>query len=494
MMGTQAAPEVRQHIRTGAAQRANTPHGLEDHMYFLAREPEGARPWPWVVDRLVPPQFVARFVEFCLLGTLPSGRRTALPVFTLAGADDLNLISEAYSAWAPPPFAAAAAAESCVHQVMGHIGSDADGGRMHVVSHPLYAAKSRVWEGIVPLSARRWAERGLDERENFGQACQVLSAVVRVFHYLNHDQVRRDLRVTYNLIEGRLRVFEKALNQVRAAKGAGEVNVAELWEEFVRDHYGVVVDRAHGWVIERVERLRGPVLEALGRHQPGNEGTVDSLDGEQWALTNMVHDLAEIASHADRAIFLPMDGYNGHARHADKLPRAEHATAKEQATGMHPISFTPDPEARGERYAARVKALTRKVIFDEMMEFAMLKAAGRAAEREPDLVYTSKAQIRAREMAARELRGEPPVWDGKESWVTRFELLAEHDPTWGFVVYRVTGEEDAAWEEFRTKFESDVANWGEGMQGVKAIKEMPVLHWVDAREHGLTGDVEGLKK
>ncbi|OIW22770.1 hypothetical protein CONLIGDRAFT_555621, partial [Coniochaeta ligniaria NRRL 30616] len=454
------------------------------------------------VDRILEPQTIAHFLTFLCVGVLPSGRRTSLPLPSEAEVRD-NLCSQPYSVWAPHPFSADA--EVPVRHVWDHIGSFADAGRLHCVAKELHAMKSRLWEGIVPVSERRWRERGLDDPRNFGAACQLLSAVVNVFHYLNHERVRRDLRETYNRIWERLGTFETALNLTRAREGRGPVSVTALWAEFMRDHYKVMVERAYSWVVDRVERLQGPILDALGSHQPatppisGPQGVADlrdHFDEVQRELTDKLDDLTDIRTHADFAIFVPLDGYKG-------CPEAAAEESNEddelQATGLRPLTFTPDPEKRRERYSARVKVLFREnimatVLMGDFLRFATtgtIAGGLRALHNGPARMRISAEEhVRAQEKAGREMRGMGPGWDGAEAWVRGLRGIED----WGFVCYRVAERGGGAWGEFRKRFEGDVAVWGEELGGVEAIRGLPMFHWVDAREHGLGGDAEGLRK
>ncbi|KAK3312732.1 hypothetical protein B0H66DRAFT_537814 [Apodospora peruviana] len=500
---------IREPIRESAQERGNTPHGLEEHMFdktsWLPRPRDPNK--VWIVDRILEPQTIMRYMEYMVTGDLPSGKKTSFP---LLQAEDINhKLAEPYASWAPTPFNAMP--DACSRQVMDHIGSYDDEARLQIVSKDLHAMKSRLWEAMVPLSERRWREKKLDETENFSVACQLMSWVVNAFRYLNTPRIKADLRETYNLIHGKLETFATAFNLVRAAEEPPReaVNVTGMWAEFMQDHYEVVVSSAHNWVTEHVDRLRTPVLDRLGSYEPDeereggpfppttSEDFARPYDDVQWGLTNQLHDLVEIQAQADYVIFLPMDGYKG------VPPPAEQNTTQdaEQATGAHPLVFSPDIEKRRERYVMRLKMVSREMM-KGLMQRLMLQAVTGNGEYEPPLPVnsgeslreTSEQQVRAQKQAGLELRGEKVVHDGKLKWVR--SMSRPDTKTWhfGFVVYRVTGGSDEEWEEFKTQLEGDAAHWGGELEGAEAIREDSRLHWIDGREQWAEGGIDGLRR
>ena len=58
--------------------------------------------------------------------------------------------------------------------------------------------KSRLWEGIVPMSQNTWRKKGLDDAENFDLAIQYLWTVVDAFSYLNMVPVQPALKDVFN--------------------------------------------------------------------------------------------------------------------------------------------------------------------------------------------------------------------------------------------------------------------------------------------------------
>lgn len=173
----------------------------------------------------------------------------------------------------------------------------------------IHHMKSRLWEGIVPLSHNRWRALRLDEPENFRAACQHLDNVITTFKYLNVFRHVTYLREAFNLVSKHLGDFEAALNSLRATKGKEErISMNALWEEYIRAHFQVITTRAHSWVLDHINTLRQPIIRELLSHQPPSE---DDFTANQLELTNRLHDLAELAAHADFTTFTPMHGYVG---------------------------------------------------------------------------------------------------------------------------------------------------------------------------------------
>lgn len=166
------------------------------------------------VDRLIPPQTIAGFISFMVSGALPDGTRTNLPL--VPPEEMVDYIREPYSTWAPPPY-------NQIHDNIGDrmmilVASNETGDNICVVDKDLHAMKSRLWEGIVPLSDSRWIQKNLDDPGNHDLACQHLSAVVDVFTYFNKPSVLYRLRAIFNAISVELTSFESAINAIRSTR------------------------------------------------------------------------------------------------------------------------------------------------------------------------------------------------------------------------------------------------------------------------------------
>ena len=445
-------------MRQALAQRSNTPSGAMDQVLTPETSSQDRAHRLWVVDRVIEPQTVVHFVEFATRGRLPSGRTTEL---ALLPEDDVDLLQEPLSSWAGAPFDQDH--DAVIERIMVSIGSEQDPGRLIPISKELIAMKARIWEGVMPLSERRWTELKLDEPENFSLACQYLCAVTNVFHYLNLPPVKAALRDTYNLIWGHLETFDAA----RATKTDRPACVTSLWHEYMSDFFDCISRQSHEWVMSHIERLSSAILEQLSNDtlmaSPGGFG------GPQFALANKCHDLLENAAQADTAIFLPMDGYKGNAQPSQD----DVAVDTSRPYVEEPIQLSANTLARKADYYRRLKYLTRA----ESWSGDDAGNNGTAA--------TAKSQIRAQARTRAELRGEPKPTP-QPLWVSLANERIEEGQflEWGYVAYRTCYEHtDEQWEAFRAKFDEDMANWGSELAHVQRIRPHCTIVWKDAKEH-----------
>jgi hypothetical protein len=451
-----------------------------------------------VVDRILEPQTIAHFIEFTISGKLPSGRSTSLP---LVKGEEAMLINVPFSEWAPSPFNGNPSPP--IEKVMMRVGSHEDGNRLQVITKELHAMKSRIWEGMLPLSERRWREKKLDDAANFPVACQIISLAVDVFHYLNHESVQAALRQTFNLIFVHFKEFEDAINAKRAGESIPPVKVSALWEEFIKDHYSIMVNMTHNWVIERIERLRVPIETALQQHELSlDQSEAESLRGPdalQWELSNKIHDLVEISSHADYGIFVPMDGYWGYTAQQpasrpgqSRLRPDPNAPARDSDVLAYadPISFSPSWLERRRDYVLRLKHISRRDAINEVLHDI---EQGSSTNRPRLLSRSGSTQIAAQRQVRRELRGEPMSMPSELPWVSR---VKRETTKWGYVGYRWLKDDGQDWQQFREKFEADISNWGDNLAGgVEEVKVKSKVHWIDAQDLGIPqGDIEALKK
>lgn len=364
---------------------------------------------------------------------------------------------------------------SIIDRVTQRIGSFADPSRLTLVGKNIHLLKSRLWEGIIPLSEQRWHEKGLHREENFDVAAQHLSAVVAVFEYLNQPRVAAYLRDTFNLIWDHWAEADVLVNRNREALGMEKVSIANLWTEYMSAKYEVVTGRAHRWVILHIEALRTPLLRTLRLHKPINEDVVDQI---QWKTTDRMHMLNEIAAVADYTICMPMEGYKGWT---GSLPMGARGTLKE----------------RSKWYSPSLKQMTRERIRERVCNGTTIPG-GIASP--GSLHQTAMDQIECQNWLRREIRGEA-VTMPKEPWITSAlqKLEKAPDPLYqsdGLVIYRITyGQTDETWDEFLQRFQSHVDDWGRGHTGSSFIKPYLKLHWLDGKELGIAeGDVTAAKK
>ncbi|KAJ4005007.1 hypothetical protein NW752_011520 [Fusarium irregulare] len=439
----------------------------------------------WVMDRIMEPQTIAHFVEFFVNGRLPDGGKTN---HTLLTVEEARNMCNPFPDWAPAPFNLQS--RSTMDWFVTRIGTSEDSARLWPIAKELHAMKSRIWEGLPPLSERRWVELELDDPKNFKAACQYFIAVINVFAYLNNPRTKHALRTTYNLIWDHLKVFERAVNAKRKVDAEGspfdEVSVTGLWYQYIRAHYDDMCKKAHQWVIEHIDRIREPIVVAPGSHQPPPS---DSVDAKQRELTDKIHDLAINAAEADYIIFMPTDGYKGDSLSAQErkpLPTDRRGGFREE-----PISWSANIHWRAQDYKARVRFLDRKEMYNHLQREGLYLAEAllNNAER---LVITCISQIDGQETARNELRGlsEPSTID---RWI-EYARQPGHKLK-GFVAYRLCREyDDDKWAKFKRRFEADVADWGRGKEGIDDALRACKIHWVDAEKDIGEDDVEGAKK
>lgn len=421
------------------------------------------------MDRILEPQTIVHFFEFAHSGQLPSGKLTELALL----GDDIMLLTEPYSEWAPAPFDQLP--RPAVDDVMARIGSSEDSDRLQVVSKDLHAMKSRLWEGIMPLSRRRLDEKGVSDLRNFTYTSQLVTQVINVFHYLNEPGVRDGLRDTYNLIYDHLETFENALNAKRAQESQPNgASVTALWAEFMRSHYEVMENRAHSWVLDVLRPLKKKVLAALRGHQPDQIMEAD-YDEIQWKLTNMWQDLAENTAHADWGIFIPMDGYKGRTSPSATPRNLTNETSP--LDGTQPIAFSPDTDRRMREYHLRRRHINLMVSIKDIAESGPAKGPFNDPARfGPSMTMQAKAQSGAR----KELRGNPITYE-TESWME----YAIRNSGWGYVVYKTSqAHSDTQWTRFTKRFEADTGNWGHGLENIANIRDQSKMHWVDGSDVG----------
>lgn len=362
---------------------------------------------------------------------------------------------------------------------MRRIGSEDDFARLCLVGKNIQFLKSRLWQGIIPLSEQLWQEKELNHPKNLDLACQHLSAVIAVFQYLNKRVVRSHLRDTFNYIYDHWATLDTFLNERRSEKGQPPISVAGLWTMYMTAHYEMVTERAHRWVIVHVNTLRAPLLKTLFSHR--QEGLGDNQpDRLQWQLTDSLQVLAEIAANADYTIMIPMNDYKGYT-----IPQRDHATALRAA----------DLGTRAKAYHERLKLVTRQAFLRIVPSEENPNSYGES------LHQTARSQLEAQSQVRIETRGPPIEPIPREPWIIscvsriESETKTETEQMFGMAVYRLTyGQTESEWTEFVEKVEAHVSDWGKGQTGSSAVKAQLKLHWLDGKELGISeGDLDAAK-
>ncbi|KAF7554439.1 hypothetical protein G7Z17_g2905 [Cylindrodendrum hubeiense] len=469
-----------------AVKRRNIPTGIQDQILRLDH-PE-ARTRLWIVDRTLEPQTVAHFFEFVSSGQLPGGSQSSLPRPTH---EEFMMMMQPFPQWAPAPYNEIR--RSTAESIMVRIGSREALDHLTPIAKELHCMKTRIWEGIPPVSERRWKDLELDRPDNFSIACQFIVAVINVFYYLNHPMIKHNLRVTSNLISDHLKEYEEAINALRKSASSDgsyqHMSATRLWHEFISAHYKSISTRAHKWAIEHIDRLRAPVIVHLATHQPAIPGPHDA---RQWELTNKFHDLNENTAHANFAIFIPTDGYRGDPRPAqDAKPLTEQDGRRFRE---EPISWSANLYHRQADYNARVRYLSRVQTYNEIAE-AGISTIDSPVNDPRSMMRTVRSQTNAHIMARRELRGEPEPL-GLDTWLDQVKTrVGSENLQWGYVAFRLNHEHnDGQWAYFKQRFEDDCANWGDEFTGIDDVRNISKIHWLDGKELGIEdGDIEAAK-
>ncbi|KAM0372157.1 hypothetical protein ACHAPK_004729 [Fusarium culmorum] len=450
--------------RSGNVRHSDNPTDIS----HLVPPQSGGKHRLWITDRILEPQTIPHFIEFLMHGCLPGDRKTSRPLLTVEEARNMD---KPFPEWAPAPFNVEQ--RSTTEWIGVRIGSHEDSSRLWLIAKELHAMKSRLWEGIPPLSERRWNELQLDDPKNFAAACQYFVAVIDVFAYLNHPRTKNALRTTYNLIWDHLRDFEQAVNAKRREENEvyEEVSVTGLWYQYIKAHYDCICDSAHQWVIGHINRIQEPLVLEIGNHKSTNPSDVDARQKE---ITDKIDDLGQNTMDADYMIFMPTDGYKG-----DSLPAKE----REQVTAAHrhpfrkdPISWSANINWRERDYSGRLRYLQTKEMYNHYEREGLLFEPTINDPRV--LLIGCISGIDAQTTARYELRGpSEPTMDHWIEYAQRPVFRVN-----GFAAFRLCHKhDDKKWNEFKTKFEVDIADWGLGKKDINNVRKGCKIHWIDEK-------------
>lgn len=453
----------------GLAKRSNTPSGAYDQILGPDTSYADQQNRLWAVDRVLEVETVPRFLEFALSGELLSGKKTSLPIV----GEEIDYVQIPMTQWAPAPYNSQEI--SLIESLMQSIGSTEDPTRMVPITKELLAMKARIWEGIMPLSERRWTELGLDSPDHFHDACRFVSAVTDVFNYLNIPEIKTMLRATYNLIWDHLDHFDKAIHGLQLNSTDPDFSMAGLWHEYIDDHFGTISNASHVWAIDHLERLRAPIMDILSRDTSITAFDLDDDYGE--TLADLIHDLHQGVAEADSSIFIPMDGYRG-----GDLPSQDHVPGnRSHRYREEPIEFSASTAKRKADYYFRVRYLSHKDSFklENLLDNSVASNA--------------KGQIVGERQARQELRGDRDA-EVVPRWVAqaRAHINYETPLNWGYIGYRTCyNHSDEEWERFKTNFHADISNWGRELGDIDDIRALSVVEWKDAKT-GMASGTDGI--
>ena len=475
--------ELSNTFRTSLRDRGNIPTPLEDDVNLFPGSACGDK--LWIVDRILEPQTLPHFFEAICLRRFSDGETCELACPTDM---EMVLCSRPYSTWAPAPYNTITGVP--MERLMARIASFQFTSNLLKISKDLHSIKARIWEGVMPLSSRQWVDKGLDKPENYREACQHIGWVIKVFQYLNHPIVAKGMRDTFNSIHNELKNLEDAINAHRRQNG-GEPNVQvrAVWTAYIRAHFDYITNRAHTWVMDRIDRLRIPITEDMRNYASPTPNTIDQ---KRWELSSKIHDLTENSALADINIMLSMQDYNGVTPFDDSDFLYGNPVPSMPLSGAH-----PDPQKRAELYHLRLRYLTRLMQQrgDPSTEaFERLLPTLNPYD-EADSIRTTEAQLRAQAQTRTEMRGERVKIPN--FWITELQRRLGHDNmAWSFVGYRTSKQHnDEEWNEFKHKFDKDQKNWGIELGDIEDIREISKVHWLDPKELGINSeDPDALKE
>jgi hypothetical protein len=394
-------------------------------------------------------------------GVLPTGEEAKSNLITYEVFTNYFMVP--YAQWAPGPHDQFG--DSPNEHVQIRIGSFLDSDRLVIVEKRVHAMKSRLWEGIMPMSETRWRQKGLDAIENRHLAYRYIAQVIEVFSYLQYQPIQDALAETYSLIYGHLRDFDRAINRLPEREGAVEVQLAPLWEEYMTAHFTAMTTRAHNWVISKVNHLRD--LEDQRLAALDLSSSTQEYATEHLAISNRIHTISTLALNADISIFIGM-------------PKSDPPASK----------IMPMLEERGAQWQKALSVRTNELMLEDMLRDVSLNRTPEPVGSPSSSLKTVRIQRQAHDELRVEWRGNPvelpPV-----GWIQRLKefLGREGNTRWGFTAYRLSYKaSDTEWADFLQKLEADLNNWGEGEPGAEGIKPLSKLVWFDGKELGLPED------
>ncbi|RDW88044.1 hypothetical protein BP6252_00076 [Coleophoma cylindrospora] len=426
-----------------------------------------------VHDLPFPASVITRFALFLTSGIPPNNVKTTLP---LLAPEDIQALSSNYSTWAPAPFSQLPGAP--LIRIASHISGLHDLVRFALTKNDMgrseKAMKSRIWEGIAPISEARWRAKGLDDRANIGEAIGYLKLVVDVFKHFSQPNIQGQMREINNTVCAELDTFQDALKAVRQSKGeeAPTFNVMRLWQEYIKLQFGLMTVQARSWLFIRLKSLytswKNVMLEKFqgGRILSDTHGTV-LIDHQAIAVLNQLLDLYQDAEYYLR---IRSEGYF--------LPQGVHAAFANAGNQA--------PEVTNRIYEDIERARRRDYEFSLKQVLDQRVAQRRTSMPVPDFLE-SMSMVVDREFVQKGLQQEieNPLIPQVEPWVYDLQNKVGMQ-RFGFVAYRISYKEsDEDWATFITKFESGLNSGWEGVLGADTIKGKAYLQWIDGKKEGL---------
>lgn len=190
--------------------------------------------------------------------------------------------------------------------------------------------RMRAWGGLVPISDRRWKEKGLDQLDSIpgGRPKNFLKAMdhlekMNAFLYWNIDSNIDRVRERYNQAYDHLAQFDNALvayyaeNPSHRPPTTGneqqQGKAADLWAEYFFSHVQFVTARAHTWYTEKNGAIQDNIPQEMTSAPVIDGGRVPSMEQEQ-AMRKLEH-IIRARSEADHTLLIPLTGFKNNLPH-----------------------------------------------------------------------------------------------------------------------------------------------------------------------------------
>ncbi|OAK99959.1 hypothetical protein IQ06DRAFT_294337 [Phaeosphaeriaceae sp. SRC1lsM3a] len=457
------------------------------------------------VEDLVPSRHLRDFGDYAFGGRRLAGGQPSFPLLT---AEEWTFLAKPYSEWAPLFFNTST---KSVYDEVGplfarqQIPDLKSAPRMEFPAR-LRPLKAKLELGMVPISRDRWLERQMDDPANYRNLFELMNDVHAIFQWYNNEEVLSRTRDAFNWMVGKFVIFERAANARRVQNGITEkLDLAGMWYEYWHDAWTTMSNRAHGWIVDRVDEIQEfafiryeEALEAAGEDQT-------AIGEAGKAYYECVQDLRGTLTKLDYTMGIPMTGFRGFTIGSSftdlTVPQRKNMFVKmfETKSWKHQAAIL-DTEDKANAEMASTFSSNPSLI--ERLEYLKNPAHPRFRDTENLIGHYHEGKQNRDEIRAA-LRGAPQL-TSQENWIAilreRMDFYAKNK-NWkpnqfGFVCYRLTySETDAEWAAFKAKLESDMKTSGDWIQGYEDIAASASIHFVDGREHNIPeGDIAAAKR
>ncbi|KAM7211813.1 hypothetical protein V8F06_012819 [Rhypophila decipiens] len=471
-----------------------------------------------VQDNAIPLSMPADFMLFLTHNKLPNGRESTLPMLT---PEEFRLFARPYNEWAPPPHNNTLRGEAGAIVFM-HVFTGLDdmfdfaaifsgrGGPLEgssFLKHDLHFAKTRAWSGLVPLSERRWREKGVDTPKNLLKGLEHID-LIQVFDYFSEPSVVSIMRKTYNRAYDQLVRFDTILAAYHAQQPAHlrpdpsrRGRAAHLWAEFFFSHVQFITARAHAWATKHTKALFELIFSEVTMSPPvDGGGTTADRESQLPVAGPGVPYLEQILVRHTRTGYLPLITLTGFK---NDLPHWRYLSSPPLVNWADPgwadprVSRRPLPGGFPPEMARRTQVFRTR-----LLRLAADHCGAADTARFQRIMFESIAQ------ASNELRGQPPMEIVEELWVTRLRammmppppapssaqpLRRQPPPTkWGFLAYRLTSSSSSCppekWSAFQSAFTADIIaslSPDNVLGATEDIRDSFTITWIDGSEHNI---------